>query len=132
MSHQQTAIIAEDACIGCGKCLTACPLDAIIGAPRYMHTVISAECTGCALCIVPCPVDCITLVSSPLPDKDWRLARASQTKKRVQAKAQRKTPEYYDKRPGARVLDRMDKLSQAQPLDRKAEIEALMQRKKPQ
>jgi electron transport complex protein RnfB len=55
------AVIAEDACIGCAKCLQACPVDAILGAPRYMHTVISAECTGCELCIAPCPVDCIDL-----------------------------------------------------------------------
>jgi len=55
------AFIAEDACIGCAKCLQACPVDAILGAPRYMHTVISVECTGCELCIAPCPVDCIEL-----------------------------------------------------------------------
>jgi electron transport complex protein RnfB len=55
------ALIAEDACIGCARCLQVCPVDAILGAPRYMHTVISAECTGCELCIAPCPVDCIDL-----------------------------------------------------------------------
>lgn len=58
---KSVAVIAEDACIGCAKCLQACPVDAILGAPRYMHTVISVECTGCELCIEPCPVDCIDL-----------------------------------------------------------------------
>jgi electron transport complex protein RnfB len=59
------AIINEQACIGCARCLTACPVDAIIGAPRFMHTVIASECTGCDLCLEPCPVDCITLVPAP-------------------------------------------------------------------
>ena len=55
------AVIDEDACIGCAICLAACPVDAIVGAAQYTHTVISAECTGCELCIAPCPVDCISL-----------------------------------------------------------------------
>jgi len=55
------AVIAEADCIGCTLCLLACPVDAIAGASKRMHTVIAAECTGCGLCIPPCPVDCITL-----------------------------------------------------------------------
>lgn len=55
------AWIHEDACIGCTKCIQACPVDAIVGASRHMHTVIAAECTGCELCIPPCPVDCIEM-----------------------------------------------------------------------
>lgn len=55
------AVIDESACIGCIHCRSACPVDAIIGAPQYMHTVINSECTGCELCIAPCPVDCITM-----------------------------------------------------------------------
>ncbi len=56
------ARIDEDLCIGCVKCIRACPVDAIIGAPRQMHTVIAPYCTGCELCIPPCPVNCITMV----------------------------------------------------------------------
>jgi electron transport complex protein RnfB len=55
------AWIDEADCIGCTKCIIACPVDAIIGAPQRMHTVLEAECTGCELCIAPCPVDCIEL-----------------------------------------------------------------------
>lgn len=58
----QVAFIHEAQCIGCALCLKACPVDAILGAPRFMHTVLAAECTGCALCLPPCPVDCIDLV----------------------------------------------------------------------
>ena len=56
------ALVREDECIGCTKCLQACPVDAIIGGPKLMHTVLAELCTGCELCIPPCPVDCIDLV----------------------------------------------------------------------
>ncbi|MBI2379927.1 MAG: electron transport complex subunit RsxB [Gammaproteobacteria bacterium] len=55
------AYIREAECIGCTKCIQACPVDAIVGAPKLMHTVIAAQCTGCELCLPPCPVDCIEL-----------------------------------------------------------------------
>lgn len=60
------AVINEAECIGCTKCLIACPVDAISGAAKWMHTVITNECSGCELCIAPCPVDCISL--EPAPD----------------------------------------------------------------
>nr|WP_025771602.1 RnfABCDGE type electron transport complex subunit B [Thioalkalivibrio sp. HK1] len=70
------ASIDERACIGCTLCIPACPVDAIIGAKRWMHTVLGAECTGCALCIDPCPMDCIHLIprDSPLDQAEdpWR------------------------------------------------------------
>ncbi|MGH8503883.1 MAG: RnfABCDGE type electron transport complex subunit B [Gammaproteobacteria bacterium] len=56
------AVIDEATCIGCTKCIQACPVDAIVGAARLMHTVLADECTGCELCVAPCPVDCIDLV----------------------------------------------------------------------
>jgi len=62
---REVALIDEAACIGCTKCIQACPVDAIVGASKLMHTVLVDECTGCDLCIPPCPVDCITMVPAP-------------------------------------------------------------------
>ena len=59
---KSVAYIREDECIGCTKCIQACPVDAILGAAKQMHTVITAECTGCDLCVEPCPVDCIDMI----------------------------------------------------------------------
>ncbi len=59
---KSVAIIIEDTCIGCTKCIQACPVDAILGAAKQMHTVIESECTGCELCVEPCPVDCIEMI----------------------------------------------------------------------
>jgi electron transport complex protein RnfB len=59
---KSVAVIDENVCIGCTLCIQACPVDAILGAAKQMHTVIAAECTGCELCIAPCPVDCIAMV----------------------------------------------------------------------
>lgn len=61
--HAQVALIVEADCIGCTKCIQACPVDAIIGGSKRMHTVIEALCTGCELCLPPCPVDCIDLLA---------------------------------------------------------------------
>lgn len=55
------AVIIEADCIGCTKCIQACPVDAIVGASKLMHTVIAPLCTGCELCVAPCPVDCIVM-----------------------------------------------------------------------
>jgi Na+-translocating ferredoxin:NAD+ oxidoreductase subunit B len=79
------AYIREDECIGCTKCIQACPVDAIVGAAKLMHTVIAAECTGCDLCVEPCPVDCIEMRPLPLiipslimrPPKSFLIARQS-------------------------------------------------------
>jgi len=84
----QVAVIDEATCIGCTKCIQACPVDAIVGASQRMHTVIASWCTGCELCIPPCPVDCIALeATAAFPDpglsrerhdaRDARLARES-------------------------------------------------------
>jgi electron transport complex protein RnfB len=69
----QVVVIDEPRCIGCTKCIQACPVDAIVGAAKQMHTVIAAECTGCNLCIEPCPVDCIDIVDvEDSTDYWWR------------------------------------------------------------
>lgn len=67
------AFIREEECIGCTKCIQACPVDAIIGSARQMHTVITSECTGCDLCVEPCPVDCIEMrpVANNLASWSW-------------------------------------------------------------
>ena len=64
----QVARIDEDACIGCTLCIQACPVDAIVGAPKRMHGVLASLCSGCELCIAPCPVDCIALVPA---QREW-------------------------------------------------------------
>lgn len=66
------AIIIEEQCIGCTKCIQACPVDAIVGAAKLMHTVIADECTGCELCLPPCPVDCIDMVKIPETPETWQ------------------------------------------------------------
>lgn len=75
MRQPSVAVIREAECIGCTKCIKACPVDAIIGSGKLMHAVITHECTGCGLCVEPCPVDCIEMVSLPDPQYDKDLAR---------------------------------------------------------
>ncbi|SEO67552.1 electron transport complex subunit RsxB [Aquisalimonas asiatica] len=71
--------IDENRCIGCTLCIQACPVDAIVGAQRQMHTVIEDLCTGCDLCIDPCPVDCIHPVTVPTTTRNWRWPRPENT-----------------------------------------------------
>ena len=66
----RVAWIDESRCIGCARCLAPCPVDAIIGAAKYMHTVLIDHCTGCELCLPPCPVDCIEMRPGPTPAAD--------------------------------------------------------------
>ncbi|GGK76005.1 electron transport complex subunit RsxB [Amphritea balenae] len=72
------AFIREDECIGCTKCIQACPVDAILGAAKQMHTVIESECTGCDLCVEPCPVDCIDMnpIETTLNTWQWPAPKA--------------------------------------------------------
>src|SRR5665811_170617 len=69
---KSVAVIDESICIGCTLCIQACPVDAIAGAAKQLHTVIASECTGCELCIAPCPVDCISMVVIEEQITNWK------------------------------------------------------------
>ena len=88
--QQMKAIIREDECIGCTKCISACPVDAIIGSGKLMHSILTDLCTGCELCIPPCPVDCIDLVedSNPLPTVQQRTLEQDDLRHRYYAHIQ--------------------------------------------
>lgn len=77
------AVIREAECIGCTKCIQACPVDAILGMGKQMHSVITDECTGCELCVAPCPVDCIDMI--PVPENPDP-SRANYFRNRFQAR----------------------------------------------
>jgi electron transport complex protein RnfB len=76
---RQIAVIDEGRCIGCTICIKACPVDAIVGGFKYMHTVIAEDCTGCELCVAPCPVDCIAMADLPTPSP-WTDADAQRSR----------------------------------------------------
>ena len=93
------AVIDEEACIGCAKCLPPCPVDAIIGAPRFLHTVVAELCTGCELCIAPCPVDCISMVDLSIELLPEGAPAAAANRERFdahQARVQRRADERAD------------------------------------
>lgn len=82
----QLAVIRENECIGCTKCIQACPVDAIIGAAKFMHTVVADECTGCGLCLSPCPVDCIDLVPIPAYSTEEKQQKINHARARFKAR----------------------------------------------
>lgn len=100
------AYIREAECIGCTKCIQACPVDAILGASKRMHTVIIDECTGCELCVAPCPVDCIDLLphpqwqaaESPAAQEAYLARRAAKGRERFAARNHRLAREQREKR----------------------------------
>jgi electron transport complex protein RnfB len=79
---RRVALVDEPRCIGCTLCIQACPVDAIVGAPKRMHTVVAELCTGCELCVPPCPVDCISMVTAPDAARPWDGGRAAAARER--------------------------------------------------
>ena len=89
--QRMKAIIREDECIGCTKCISACPVDAIIGSGKLMHSILTDLCTGCELCIPPCPVDCIDLIEDDhvIPNETLRISEQNDLRNRYYSHIQR-------------------------------------------
>ena len=118
------AKIREDECIGCTKCIQACPVDAIIGSAKQMHTVLYMECTGCELCIAPCPVDCIEMLELTKP-----LYEPAKAKRRYETRIQRLTREKTIKISPAKSVEFANNL--ANPINARQEaIQAALARVK--
>lgn len=119
----QVAVIREEECIGCTKCIPACPVDAIVGSNKQMHTVIAKDCTGCELCIAPCPMDCIDLVSITEPNAQQRTDNQTRNRERYSA---------HLNRLNQLTIEEDSQYQQAKLTldDRKAEIQAAIQRTK--
>lgn len=98
--QRMKAVIREDECIGCTKCISACPVDAIIGSGKRMHTVLTDLCTGCELCIPPCPVDCIDLVEDthPLMSDEQHVQEQNDLRQRYYAHIQREEKRRIDRK----------------------------------
>jgi H+/Na+-translocating ferredoxin:NAD+ oxidoreductase subunit B len=86
---RRVAVIDEARCIGCTLCIQACPVDAIVGAAKLMHTVVTELCSGCDLCVPPCPVDCIEMIAATGDDAVWGQARADAARERFERRSAR-------------------------------------------
>lgn len=139
---QTVAFIREDECIGCTKCIQACPVDAIVGAAKLMHTVIASDCTGCDLCVEPCPVDCIDML--PIQDTFSRPSKSQSQYWRhlYEARTQRQRS-HADEIEQRRLMKLQDKIAamdagevitktpaRKTPAELRAEIQAAVARKR--
>lgn len=105
-ARAEVALIDEEACIGCTLCMEACPVDAIVGAAKLMHTVIAAECTGCRLCLPPCPVDCIAMIETgEIRSHEERVRRSEQYRRRHEARTARLERERHEQAAAGHELD---------------------------
>jgi electron transport complex protein RnfB len=121
------ALIDEARCIGCTLCIQACPVDAIVGAARLMHTVIAELCTGCELCLPPCPVDCIAMVPLPQAQAAWTQAMADAARTRHAFRAMRLAREQTE-RTERLARKAQEELAQPLPEEKKAVILAALAR----
>lgn len=123
------AVIDEAHCIGCTLCIQACPVDAIAGANKLMHTVIADYCTGCELCVAPCPVDCIEMIPT---DIHWGPLHAEQARQRYYKRKDRLTAQHGEDfdTPAARLLStqpELTPLADSSPDEREARIRAALE-----
>lgn len=131
----RVALIDEQLCIGCTLCIQACPVDAIVGAARRMHTVLQDHCTGCDLCLPPCPMDCIAMVT-PAPERQWTQRDADASRQRHGARAQRLAREHTEHaerlevkaQAKLRELDGRHDLASDEADRKKAAVQAALQR----
>ena len=130
---RESARIVESECIGCTVCIRACPVDAIIGARKWMHAVLESECTGCGLCVEPCPVDCIAMVparTGPATHEAWLAERAPLARRRFERRCARESaldPAPHRREHAAR-LDTVDSLRTRTVEQRRADIAAAVAR----
>ena len=110
-SPPRVAFIDEERCIGCARCLPPCPVDAIVGAAKYSHTVLADRCTGCELCLAPCPVDCIEMRPAAAPVSTEPLSAAPVSAAPIPAVLNRRRYEAHTTRLAARAEARRQELA---------------------